>query len=211
MLPRIRLFLLDLRDAANAIRSDAGSVAVESVIIMPALAAMYCASFVWFDAFRDKTNAMKATYAISDIISRQETIDELYLEGLHDTMIFLSNSAAEPKMRVSLISYDADASSDNKYKLEWSWTTHDKPKLTQANLDSDTSWIPVMGDDETVVVTESFTFYQPIFRVGIDNQIWENVMITRPRFAPTLTKTDEPTNGNDDEDIDNEGDGSGGL
>lgn len=209
MFARMKYATLCVRDAARWLRDDRGSVAVEAVIIMPALAAMYCASFVWFDAFRNKTLAMKATYTISDIISRQETIDEPYLDGLHDTMDFLVNSFAEPKMRVTLIRYDEDSTASNKYRVDWSWSTGDKPKLTQANIDSDSTRIPVMGDDETVVVTESFVFYQPVFRVGIDNQIFENVMVTRPRFAPTLVKTDEPTGTGGAGDIDDEGDGSG--
>ena len=205
---RLRIMGQNLKDAFRYIRDEKGSVAVEAVIIMPALAAMYCASFVWFDAFRNKTLAMKATYAISDIISRQETIDEPYLDGLQTTMDFLAHSYAEPKMRVSLIEYDLDVPEANKYRLVWSWSTNGKPKLTQTDLDSDTTWIPVMGDDETVVVTESFVFYQPVFRVGIADQVWENVMVTRPRFAPTLVKTDEPDPADTAGDIDNEGDGS---
>lgn len=205
----VKLIWQDLKEALDYLRNERGSVAVEAVMIMPILAAMYVASFTWFDAFRNKTSAMKATYAISDIISRQETIDEPYLEGLQITLDMLVRSFAEPKMRVSLIHYDEDSPEDNKYRLIWSWSTHDKPKLTQANLDSDSSWIPVMGDDEAVVVTESFVFYQPGFRVGISDQVWENVMVTRPRFAPTLTKTDEPVDGSNGNDIDNEGDNTG--
>lgn len=200
---------LCLRDGLRWLRDDKGSVAVEAVIIMPALAAMYCASFVWFDAFRNKTLAMKATYTVSDIISRQETIDEPYLNGLLGTMDYLVHSLAQPKMRVTLIRYDADSPETNKYRLDWSWSSSDKPKLTQAHIDADTSWIPVMGDDETVVVTESYVLYQPIFRVGIETQVWEHIMVTRPRFAPTLVKTDEPAGTGGSDDIDNEGDGSG--
>lgn len=206
---RINMIWQDAKDALQYIRDERGSVAIEAVLIMPILMAMYVASFTWFDAFRNKTSAMKATYAVSDIISRQETIDTPYLEGLRDTLDQLVISAAEAKMRVSLIHYDDDSSEDNKYRVIWSWSSHDKPELTQANIDGDTSWIPLMGDDEAVVVTESFVFYQPGFRVGISEQVWENVMVTRPRFAPTLTKTDEPFNWSDYEDIDDEGDNAG--
>jgi Flp pilus assembly protein TadG len=192
MLTHIRYFKLCVMDGLRYLREEKGSVAVESVLILPALAAMYCASFVWFDAFRNKALAMRATYTVADILSRQETVDDAYLTGLHETMNFLDESYADPKMRVSLIQYDDDAPEANKYRLIWSWSISGKPKLTQTNLDSDTTWLPVMGDDETVVVTESFVFYQPLFRVGIADQVWEHVFVTRPRFAPTLAKTDEP-------------------
>jgi len=208
---RIRFIYEDLKDVLAHLRNEKGSIAVETMLIMPALAFMYVASFTWFDAFRQKTLAMKATYTVSDIISRQETIDEPYLEGLHDTLKFLVDTAADPKMRVTLIHYDADAT-DNKYRMIWSWASDDKPELTQALIDGDTSWIPVMGDDEAVVVTESFTFYQPGFKkIGITSKVWENTMVTRPRFAPTLTKTDEPVDNNNQGDIDNEGDSGSGI
>jgi hypothetical protein len=63
-----------------------------------------------------------------------------------------------------------------------------------------------MGDDETIVVTESYVLYQTLINVGWEGpSVFKNIMVTRPRFASTLTKTDEPEGPNGDDDIDNEG------
>ena len=194
--------------AYKSIRSENGS-AVEAVIILPALISIYAGSFVFFDAARTDTLAMKATYTISDILSREEEVDEPFLEGLADLVTFLVPTTTDPKVRVSLITYNDDAPEANKYRLGWSYASNGSNlgKLTQADLDSDTAWIPVMGDDETVVVTESYIQYAPLFDVGwAAPSVFKNIMVTRPRFASTLTKTDEPEGPNGTDDIDNEGD-----
>jgi len=117
-------------------------------------------------------------------------------------------SNASPKTRVTLITYNDDAPQANKYRVGWSYPSQGSnlDKMTQADLDADSSWIPIMGDDETVVVTESYVLYQPLFNVGWEGpSVFKNIMVTRPRFASTLTKIDEPVGPNGKDDIDNEG------
>jgi len=202
---------LTLRRAINAIaqplRREDGGVMIEAVIIMPILAAFYCATFVWFDAFRQKNLVMKSSYAVSDVLSRQDTVDEPFLDNMRDMLDYMIPSNAAPKMRVSLIEYNEDDPAANKYRLRWSYGPNGMEALTQEDLDSDVSWIPIMGDDEAVVVTETAVSYQPIFRVGIGNQVYRNTIVTRPRFAATLFKTDEPPYVSNADDTDDDGDG----
>lgn len=188
-------------------RREDGSVMVEAVIIMPILAAFYCASFVWFDAFRQKNLVMKASYAVSDVLSRQGEVDEPFMDNLHMVMDYMIPSNARPRMRVSLIEYNISAPETNKYRLRWSYGPHGMTPLTQADLDTDTSWIPLMADHDAVVVTETAVSYQPIFRVGIANQVYRNTIVTRPRFDPTLFKSDEPPYISNADDTDDTGDG----
>ncbi|MEP5760578.1 MAG: hypothetical protein ABJ327_14950 [Litoreibacter sp.] len=192
----------------DLIRDESGS-AVELVLVVPALFTIYAGSFIFFDAARTDTLAMKATYTVSDILSREEEVDEDFLDGLKDMMDFLLPSArATGTTRVSLITYNDDHASGNDYRLIWSYPSEDATidKLTQDDLDFDSSWIPVMGDDESVVVTESYVNYTPFFDIGWGtSQMLTNIMITRPRFAPTLTKIDEPPGDVGNDDIDNEG------
>lgn len=189
------------------LRREDGAVMMEALIIMPLLAGFYCASLVWFDAFRQKTLVMKASYAVSDVLSRQDDVDEPFLDNMRDMLDYMIPSNARPRMRVSLIEYNVNDPADNKYRLRWSYGPHGMADLTQADLDNDTSWIPVMADDEAVVVTETAVSYQPIFRVGIPDQIYRNTIVTRPRFAGTLFKKDEPTYPSNADDVDDDGDG----
>ncbi len=188
-------------------RREDGSVTTEAVIIMPLLAAFYCATFVWFDAYRQKTLVMKASYAVSDVLSRQEEVDEPFLDNMRDVLDYMIPSNAAPKMRISLINSVLDSDGNSVYTVVWSYGPNGMNDLTQEDIDADSSWIPVMGDDDNVVVTETAVLYQPIFRVGIDDKVYRNTIVTRPRFHPTLAKEDEPDLSTDFEDEDDDGDG----
>ncbi len=189
------------------VRREDGSVTTEAVIIMPLLAAFYCATFVWFDAYRQKTLVMKASYAVSDVLSRQEEVDEPFLDNMRDVLDYMIPSNAAPKMRISLINSVLDSDGNSVYTVVWSYGPNGMNDLTQEDIDADSSWIPVMGDDDNVVVTETAVLYQPIFRVGIDDKVYRNTIVTRPRFHPTLAKEDEPDLSTDFEDEDDDGDG----
>ncbi len=193
---------------ASCFRREDGSVTIEAVIIMPLLAAFYCATFVWFDAYRQKTLVMKASYAVSDVLSRQEEVDEPFLDNMRDVLDYMIPSNAAPKMRISLINSVHDSDGESIYTVVWSYGPNGMNDLTQADIDADSSWIPLMGDDDNVVVTETAVLYQPIFRVGIEDKVYRNTIVTRPRFHPTLAKADEPDTSTDFEDEDDHGDGS---
>lgn len=188
-------------------RDDTGSAAVEAVLIIPALAAIYCACFVWFDAFRHNTLSMKATYTVSDILSRQEAVDDEFLGRMNELVDFLIPSYANRKLRVSVVYFNDDIENGNQYRLQWSYADNGMEEITQEDLDLDTTWIPVMADDDTVVVTETRILYQPLFNVGWKDQtVWHNTMVTRPRFWPTLINTDRPPPADEINDVDDEGD-----
>ncbi len=190
------------------IRREDGAVMMEAVIMMPLLAGFYCATVIWFDAYRQKTLVMKASYAVSDVLSRETEIDNQFLDDMRDVLDYMVPSQAAPKMRVSLIHYNANvANGANNYRLMWSYGPNDMAPLKQEDLDADVSWIPVMGDNDSVVVTETAMLYQPIFKVGIPKQIYRNTIVTRPRFAGTLTNSNYPPELYDNFDVDDDGDG----
>ncbi len=191
----------------GCVRREDGSVTIEAIIMLPILAAFYCATFVWFDAYRQKTLVMKASYAVSDVLSRQEEVDEPYLDNMRDVLDYMIPSNAAPKMRISLINNIYDDDGNTAYTVVWSYGPNGMNDLTQEDIDRDSSWIPVMGDDDNVVVTETAVLHQPIFRVGIEDKVYRNTIVTRPRFHPTLVKTDEPDTSIDFEDEDDDGDG----
>ena len=189
-----------------SLRREDGTVAIEALIVLPALFALYVAVLVWFDAYRNNTLAMKATYTVSDILSRQNSVDEAYMDGLNDLMTYLVPSLIEPRIRITSIIYDEDDPADGKYRLDWSYGTGGLDPLTQEDLDSDTAWMPIMGDDESVIVTETQVLYNTAFNVGWGPQVWDNRMVTRPRFAPRLGLEGRPPPPDIEGDIDDEGD-----
>ena len=189
------------------LRREDGAVMMEAVIIMPLLAGFYCATLVWFDAYRQKNLVMKASYAVSDVLSRQDEADNDFIDNMRDMMDYMIPSNAKPRLRVSLIYHNINHDADNKYRLVWSYGPNGMTDLTQADLDKDQSWLPVMGEYEYVVVTETAVSYQPIFRVGIPDQIYRNTIVTRPRNYPRLDNPDQTDYSSNPDDVDNDGDG----
>ncbi len=200
-------FLKKMRGASGWVRDERGSGAVETVLIMPVLIFVYGACFVWFDAYRANTLAMKSTYTVSDILSRLQEVDEPYIDGLGNLLDYLNRGDDVPTLRVSSISFDDDVDEgENEYRLNWSYATNNVVDLKQLDLDTDISWIPVMGDGETVIVTETSVPYQTLFTGALGMDEWTNVMVTRPRFYGKLEKTDEPNNDPDLQITDDDGD-----
>jgi hypothetical protein len=201
-------FITRMRDTVlQPLRREDGTVTTEAVIILPLLAFFYCATFVWFDAFRQKTLTMKASYAVSDVLSRQSAVDNDYLDNMRDMLDYMIPSNARPKMRISSIQYNENIVNGTKYRLMWSYGPDGVTPMTQGDLDRDSSWIPVMGHTDAVVVTETAVSYQPIFRVGIWDTVYRNTFVTRQRFDPFLDNDDFPDNATNFFDIDDDGDG----
>ncbi|MEM6593379.1 MAG: hypothetical protein AAF672_01230 [Pseudomonadota bacterium] len=190
-----------------AFKREDGSVVVESAIILPLLAGFYCAMFVWFDAYRQKTLIMKSSYAISDVFSRQVTVDNAFIDNMRDMLDYMIPSNARPRLRVSFIEYNDTDPSKVPFRLIWSYGPDGMTPLTQADLDLDTSWIPIMANRDAVVVVETAVLYQPIFRVGIKDKVHRNTFVTRPRFHLRLLNDDFPTAVSSFPDVDDYGDG----
>ena len=59
-----------------------GLVMTEFLIMLPLLIWTFMALFVYWDAFRTINQAQKATYSVSDVISRQSEIDTVFIDGM---------------------------------------------------------------------------------------------------------------------------------
>jgi len=66
-------------------QDESGSASIELLIVLPLLAWIFFATFVFFDAFRAKSINVKATYTISDILSREvnEPITPEFMDSLY--------------------------------------------------------------------------------------------------------------------------------
>ncbi|MEM9710248.1 MAG: hypothetical protein AAF871_15845 [Pseudomonadota bacterium] len=183
----LRTSLSALKKAASqfARRSD-GSLSVEAVLMFPLLAWAYMGMYFFFDAYRQQNINLKAAYTVSDMLSREfEPIDDAYLVGANDVFDFLSYSSTPPAIRVTTFRYDADV---DRYMLMDSNSTRGQPDLQQADLDEESfrSRIPIMADDDTVILLETWSNYVPPVKMGLPNVVFDNFIITSPRFTGQL-------------------------
>ncbi|MGR3434088.1 MAG: TadE/TadG family type IV pilus assembly protein [Shimia sp.] len=165
-------------------RDERASGAIEMVLIMPLLFWAYAGTFMFYDAFRAKNNALRASYTISDAISRE--IDEIngkYLNSMHQMLNFLSASPNTTRMRVTIVCYD---DKKKRYTRAWSQVRGGgglKPH-NNGTLHSDMrAHLPIMPDGDQVVLVETYVDYRPVFDAVVAEQTFSNVVVTRPRYT----------------------------
>ena len=162
-------------------KDETAAVTLEAVIITPVLALAFLGSFVIFDAFRTYNTSIKATYAVADILSRQtSTVFPADIEGMAEIFEYMVRNQGDAQLRATQIVYDAD---DNEHTVEWSYATNGQARLFTANLTNLEDRLPIMSDEERILLIETFIPYSPAFNIGLGLMTFENFTVTRPRYA----------------------------
>jgi len=170
------------------LRNDEGSLSVEAALMLPVLCTFYVGTFVWFDSFRVQNTNLKAAYTISDMISRESEVDQSYLNDLNRVLDYLTYSNHPTYARVTTMKCVDDCDKEESRELEicWSWATPGRTKHDASSIQQFIPRIPLMPLGDTIVLTESFMAYEPIFDVGITPTSFEMLVVTRPRFSPDI-------------------------
>ena len=172
---RVRRFCADER----------GTVTIESLLSLPLLLFWYVASFVFFDAFRMMNVNEKAAYTVSDILSRTQPGVELHqadINNMQKLFTYLTQGEGATTMRVTSVSYNTTST---KYSAIWSAgttgvTTLPAGEITQTAY---TDRLPLMYDNETILVVETTLVYTPPFNVGLGQTQMSAFVFTAPRFV----------------------------
>lgn len=169
----------------RTIGDERGSFSVEAVLMFPMLVWAFMAMFVFFEGLRESNINLKATYTISDLLSREtELIDQNYLDGMNDVYAWLSRSANPVSMRVTVVRYDE---ANDRHVNIWSRGVAGQSNLTQEGIDETISpHIPIMADANSAIVVETWTTYDPIMDIGLAETDIYNVVVTAPRFSEQL-------------------------
>lgn len=166
-------------------RSETGSFTAEFVVIFPLLVWSYTAMFVFWDAFKTQNVNLKATYAIADMISReQRTIDTAYIDGARSVYAVLSSGTDNARIRVSVVRNRLQPDGTTALSLEWSTATPGAQPYTHISQVQDI--IPILAANDSVVVVSTFTDWQPLFTAGLSAMTLSETVVTSPRFMPQI-------------------------
>ena len=158
-------------------------VALEAVIITPILAWLFVGSFVFFDAFRTYNTSVKATYAIADVLSRQQdTVYASDIEGLASVFQNISYDIEGTSLRVTQIIMNHAGA----YRVDESIATGGMARLFNSNIPDIEDRLPIMAPGDAVILVETTLPYRPAFNVGLNDLEFTNFTLTRPRSGPPL-------------------------
>ncbi len=164
-------------------RDERGVLTIEAVIMLPVLIFLFVAGFAYFDAYRREAQIDRASYAVSDLLSRREDVlDPTDLEGLQDLFEALTRSAPNATyMRFSELHRTPAG-----IAVVWSYATDDQLALTTPRAQGLLRRIPTLAAGERVTLVESFSIEEPFFAVGLRDRIVTTAVPTRQRYAPRL-------------------------
>lgn len=163
-----------------------GAMIIEFLMVVPPLVLVFFLSYVYFDAYRTKNTAQKATFSIADLLSRQtDAVDAEYLAGIKSVFDYLARvDSSEAGLRISSMSYDEE---EDERAIVWSYAVGSvNDPLTTAELVSYQDKIPVIADDDTLILIESFISYSPPIEGLIGEQVFSTFTPVSPRFASQL-------------------------
>lgn len=193
-------------------RDTSGVMIVEAVIILPVLVLTFIAFAVFWDFYRTKNLAQKATFAIADVISRERAEFRAnfapnyarvfaYAAEAPGNLSALSLTRGPVVVRVTSVSFAAAANPADEGTINMMWSmssdTARMPLQSNDSIAAIKGKIPAMLDADNVIIVETLLKWQPKFTatmaanlIGgqvlqwVQNQDIETFTTVRPRYVP---------------------------
>ncbi len=196
------------RNLALALRrwraDEEGSIAVETLMMVPILVWAFLATLVYFDAYRAEAINEKANLTIADMFSRETGyVTPSYMEGAKDLMGFLTLHDDSPELRVTVFKWHQhSASATGHYHRVWSKVegSNTRPELTTADVRGMANRLPVMSDGEQAILVETWVDYSPPYNPSwtpaLSNDVeMDTFTVISPRFTSRLCWNETPNSG----------------
>ncbi|MCV2881409.1 TadE/TadG family type IV pilus assembly protein [Actibacterium sp. XHP0104] len=172
-------------------REEDASMIAEGVMTLPILAWWYVGSLTFFQAYEAKNVNIKAAYTISDMLSREDKfVDDSYMDGLYKVFKYLTDDEGfDQAIRVTQVycSKNCNTSGDSReLSVDWSYGTTGRAVVTAEGVMSFNKYVPIMTLGDRAVIVETWSSYSPPFNVGLSDEDFQNIVVTRPRFVPTI-------------------------
>jgi Flp pilus assembly protein TadG len=169
----------------SRVRSDQrGVAAIEFAIVAPVLVVLLLSVVTYFTAARDDHQAKRAAFTVSDLITRQTSVDTAFLALARQILIHTSpTSASEPALRVTSVSRPVDAMT-----VDWSYATPPFAAMTSVAVPA--ARLPAIAVGESLIVVETDAAYAPAFPIaGLVLPRLQNLTSARPRLVGRIART----------------------
>lgn len=175
-----------------------GSVAVETLLMVPLLAWAFLSTLVYFDAYRTESISEKAALTIADMLSRETGyVNADYLNGTRDLLEFLALHDSSPEMRITVFYNHIHANGNEHLHQAWSKVRNTtKPVLTTADIRAMAGRLPDLADQERAILVETWTDYDPPYEPMLASALNSFEMgtftVISPRFTSSLCWNADP-------------------
>jgi len=161
---------------------ESGVISIEAVMIYPLLFWGMCASFSFFDGYKQSARNLKASYAIADVISRERNdITSKYVDTLYELLQQMMSDRSDVSLRVTYIRFDQP---DDKHYVRWSCVRGTSfQEWTTGTIGQIKDKLPIMPDNGKMILVEVKDWYRRPFRIGYgENEFaMDNFVFTHPR------------------------------
>jgi len=168
-------------------RDEKGSLLVDAIIVMPMFVWGYAGMFVYWDAYRAINTVQKASYSVSDLVSRNQSasgINDAYITGMRTAFNRMLGGGNAGEIRLTSYTWSGVR---NQYEVIFSRSPgNTMPVLTTASLANLTDYLPIMADGDSAILLETRLLYVPPLAYALEPNMLEQFVVTRPRFLPKL-------------------------
>lgn len=184
------LFLRIQRSVRDFVRREEGNLTFEAAVLFPMLVWTVTMTFSFFDAFRQSTANLKASYTVGDLVSREtNTVTDQYVSSMYVMLRQMVGNQAPLKMRMTFIMFQED---DDRHFVDWSSDCGFGFEWDDDNIHLIRDRLPPMSDLDTLIIVETTNDYDPVFKPPLLNgwlngeRKFENFVFTRPRFTDLI-------------------------
>ena len=160
-------------------RDERASSAVEFALLLPLLLAVLLGTVTLFDLFRNQQNLEKATFTVGDVLSRQTTTNQTFIDSMTTLVRKLVPTASDAGLRISSISNRGGTLS-----LDWSRVSGDSTAIDPA---IPYEVVPDIAAGDSVILTETFVPHRAMIAgFGVDELTFKFRAVHRPRFVSAV-------------------------
>lgn len=191
MIHPIRKALIRGKKAVRRFVHDTeGAALLEFAICLPVTILLLAGAAVLQDSIRAGYTNSKASYTLSDMISREdEGIDVDYFAGLDSIFEYMTDARFPTDLRMTTLECTENCTDQDSRVLEvcWSEASAGFDELTSATLNTIASRTPLFAEGDTLLVTETFLDYTPpAFDRFFPARRLEAISFSRPRLTQQI-------------------------
>ncbi|KAB7616227.1 pilus assembly protein [Amylibacter sp. SFDW26] len=169
-------------------QNDKGNISVEFAVIAPVILTWIVTSYSFFDGFKTYMKANKATYTAVDLVSRQDVVDDAFINTVGTVFeSIVEADGSDPTMVVtSILQVDADTK-----RIQWSTAVNGGQRVFDVSgLPNEV--IPTMTIGETLILIQTGVPFEPRLSAGqLIATTFLNEVVVTPRFHPEIINTDQ--------------------